>query len=362
MIKILFLIDGLRSGGKERRLFSLIEKLHLDRFYRIEIVVLNPDIHFLKINEFKIGFHILDRKKYNSFLLFKKLFKIFTDFKPNIVHTWDTLSTLYAIPLAKAFNKKLIVSKITDAPHFYTKASVFGILSEICFYFADLILANSNAGINAYRVSERKSQVIYNGFDFDRIKNLIPQLKVKRKFNISEHFLVGMAASFNANKDYETFLSSAQLVRKEYPNIGFVCIGDGKLRKHLENKYAASGIYFTGKQQDVESIMNTCSIGVLLSNNGEGISNSLVEFMALKKLVIASATGGNLELIENNVSGLLLIENDSKLLAKTIIFCYNNKEYCQRMGIKGRERIATYFEISLMVDKFKTVYNKIYCQ
>jgi glycosyltransferase involved in cell wall biosynthesis len=362
MPRILFCIDSLRVGGKERRLLALIKQLLDSSDYEMELIIFNKkNLHYKEVFEWNIKNHFVEHQKLGKFGALKKVYSIISDFNPHIVHSWDTISTLASIPAVKLLKIKLITSKITDAPPSYKSLSYFGILSEICFYFADLILANSQAGIDAYRVSSKKSRVIYNGFDFRRILQLNPKEELKKKYEINQNFLVGMVASFTSRKDFETFLQAAHIVRKKNSHIGFICTGDGVLREGLENKFSSEGIYFTGRLNDVESIMNLCDVGVLMSNNsthGEGISNSLMEFMAQAKPVIASDNGGNTELIEHGTSGTILSENDPELWANTIIHHYENSEHYQQIGKNSRKRVKEVFSIDAMVAAFKNVYSE----
>jgi glycosyltransferase involved in cell wall biosynthesis len=361
MIKLLFCIDGLRAGGKERRLLSLVKQLLDSEDHQMEMIVFNEDVHYKEVFDWDIKIHFINHKRSSKLAVFMQVYRLAIVFKPDIIHSWDTLSTLYTIPTAMIRRTWLITSKITDAPVNYNKTTYYGFASELCFRFSNLILANSQAGIDAYGVSEKKSRVIYNGFDFNRIKNLLSIEEIKSNFGIEEDYLVGMVASFSINKDFKTLLEAAHIVRKKNSHIGFICTGDGVLREDLENKFSSEGIYFTGRLNDVESIMNLCNVGVLMSNNsthGEGISNSLMEFMAQATPVIASDNGGNTELIEHGTSGTILSENDPELLAGTIIHHYENSEYYQQIGKNSRKRVEEVFSIDGMVAAFKNVYSE----
>ena len=74
---------------------------------------------------------------------------------------------------------------------------------------------------------------------------------------------------------------------------------------------------FLGKQEKVEDIMNICDIGVLATFT-EGISNTLLEFMALEKPIVVAGAGGCAELISNNENGFLLSAGDVKGLVQKI--------------------------------------------
>lgn len=361
-IKILFAIDGLRSGGKERRFLSLLKKLKFDMDFECEVIIFNNDVHYVEVFNLDLKIHFLIRSKSKDLSVFKKFYKIAKDFQPDIIHTWDTLSNLYAIPAAKILKAKLITGKITDAPPIYNKLSTFGILSELCFMTANLILANSNAGINAYDVRKDKSQVIYNGFDFNRISNLLSKQSTKDLLGIKEDLVVTMVASFSENKDFDTFLSAAVMIKSQTDSISIVCVGDGPQRMELEIFYKKYGVLFLGRRGDVENIMNASDIGVLMSNNnkhGEGISNSLMEFMALGKPVIASNNGGNTELILNNETGYVLQCNDPKTLSEAILDLARCSEKRLRMGLAAKDRIIKYFSIDRMVKEFKVIYKDV---
>src|SRR5690606_31004954 len=102
--------------------------------------------------------------------------------------------------------------------------------------------------------------------------------------------VVGMVAAFSAFKDYKTFINAANIVLEKRNDVVFVCVGDGpKLNecKSIVQKNNSDKIIFTGKQKNVENIVNVFDIGVLSTFN-EGISNSIMEYMALSKPVVVT--------------------------------------------------------------------------
>tara|TARA_B100001741_G_C16472761_1_gene560891 strand:- start:152 stop:1141 length:990 start_codon:yes stop_codon:yes gene_type:complete len=326
------------------------------------VICFNDDIHYKEIFSLNLKLHFIIRKRRKDVFAFKNFYSITKSFNPDIIHSWDTLSTLYAIPSSKILKKKLITSKITDAPPRYKRFTTFGILSEICFYFSDLILSNSYAGIKAYKVSNDKSDVIYNGFNFSRLLNLESKEKMKEIFQIKENFIVSMVANMNKNKDYTTYLESAIITREKYNDVAFLCVGDGPLKEKIEKKYKQPGIYFLGNRDNVESIINLSNIGVLITNkrnHGEGISNSLMEFMSLGKPVIALDNGGNKELIKDGYSGTIMETNNPKLLSDSIIDYMQRDDYSTMIGLNGKNCIVEKFSIEKMVNEFYEKYNKI---
>ena len=205
-----------------------------------------------------------------------------------------------------------------------------------------------------------KSEVIYNGFDFKRIEYLENEKNVKDKFNIKTKYIVGMVASFSNKKDYDTYIKAAILTMAKENNITFLCIGSGDDSKFkaMVPKEFIDRVKFLGKQENVENIMNICNIG-LLTTFTEGISNSLLEFMALSKPVIVSGEGGCSELISNGKNGFLLKVGDFKEISNKILFLLKNINLLNEFGDASRKIVEQKFSISCMHEEFRKSYTEI---
>ncbi len=362
-MKILFFIEDLNSGGKERRLVELIKGLSNNQEVEMGIVLTRDIIHYKDIYKTDVKFFFAKRKDglKKDFRVFYRFYKITKVFKPDFIHVWGNLVAIYAIP-AKLFLKiPMINSQITDAP----SRVINSILShKLSFPFSDKIISNTYAGLKAYNAPKRRSSVIYNGFDFERISNLEEKHRVRKRFGISTRYIAGMVASFSENKDYKTYIEAANKVLTERKDITFLCIGSGSSGEFelMVKKANRKNILFLGRQDKVESIMNICDIGVLITNNekhGEGISNALLEFCALSKPVIATLGGGNGELIEQGKTGFLIEPKSSNELNNKILFFLNNEDAKNKFGRNGKERVKKEFSIEKMIINFVNIYKEI---
>ncbi len=361
-IKILLFTESLRSGGKERRIVELIKGLSGKPDIQMELVLTRRDIHYKDIFSTKIKIHYLTRENIKQKSLgFLRFYKIAKKFKPNIIHVWGYIPAIYAIP-TKLFLKTIMINnEIANAPVNVSKSLV---RQKLTFLFSDKIIANSNAGIKSYNAPKSKSDVIYNGFDFNRISKLENKDKVREKFNITTKFVVAMVASFSYKKDYETFVKAANLTLQDNPNITFLCVGNGNSNdiKSIVKKKNKSKILFLGGQSNVESIMNICDIGVLITNDemhGEGIPNALLEFMALGKPVIANSCGGTKELVNDNVNGFLINSRNSKELKDRILLILNDSQIKNKFGNASKIIVIKKFNIEQMIYKFKKIYEEV---
>lgn len=361
-MKILFFIESLHSGGKERRLVELIKGLSNFPEIMMEFVLTKKGIHYKDIDAIDIKIHYLirDRGIKKDPRLFNQFYQIAKEFKPDIIHVWSNLTAIYALPSKVFLKVPLINNQITNA----TPQKSGSILShKLTFPFSDKIIANTYAGIKAYEAPKSKSLVIYNGFDFERVSNLDEEDYIRDQFKIKTKYVVGMVANFTDKKDYHTYIEAANIILESRKDITFLCIGSGKseVYKQMVTEDNKKNILFLGKQDHVESIMNICDIGVLLAsrNHKEGISNAILEFHALGKPVIASLGGGTSEIIENNTNGYLINQESPKELEVKMLWLLNNPEKRFEFGENAKSLVKDKFGIKRMIDEFMTVYNEI---
>ncbi len=293
-MRILFFIDSLRSGGKERRITELMKVLKLRNDIQFELIVMGKDIHYKEVFELEIPIHYLIRKTKKDFSIFNKLYKICKVFVPDIIHSWDSMTAVYALPVCKLLKIKFINGLVTDAPLNQNIFNVSWLRARLTFPFSNVIIGNSKAGLKAYNAPKKRSYCIYNGFNFNRINVIDHESTIRKQLEIKTKYIIGMVASFTDNKDYKTYFDAAQRVLKTRNDITFLVIGsdtDSPLAKDFVNKSFINNFRFLGKKSGIESFINSMDVCVLATFS-EGISNSIMEYMALAKPVIAICRWG----------------------------------------------------------------------
>lgn len=360
-MRVLYIIDGLNAGGKERRLTELLKNLSKEKVIEFELVTMTKEIYYKDIFDLNIKIHYIIRKTRKDISIFKKFYKICRNFKPDIVHCWDGMTAIYAIPACRLLNIKLVNGMVADSPAKRNIFNKYWLRAKVTFPFSDIIVGNSKSGLKAYKAPKNKSIYIYNGFDFKRIDNIVKNDIIRTQLKITSKFVIGMVASFSKYKDYKTYFTSAQLLLSKRNDITFVAIGDNTdsdLSKNLiDNKYIEN-FRLLGKKSGIESFINSMDICVL-STFTEGISNSILEYMALGKPVIATSGGGTNEIVEDNKTGFLIKSLNPKELAEKIDFLLNDTELCLNMGIRGQKRIHELFSINSMTSKFISCYKMV---
>ena len=189
----------------------------------------------------------------------------------------------------------------------------------------DRIVAPSRAILDALVADENADNArclaIPNGVDIARFLPASalrrPQLRAALGFAGSE-CLIGCVASFTPVKRHAVLLDAFAQVYRERPECRLVLVGDGPLRGEIEAQARELGIanviHFLGARSDVEQVLPALDIFVLASST-EGMSNAILEAQACALPVVATDVGGNPEVIEHQVTGLLVPANEVEPLA-----------------------------------------------
>ena len=363
MRHILFISDHLLSGGKERRLSELLLELDRRKNFTLTLLLLEGidadcSIHYKEVLNLKIKILYLGR--YNRFQLPFQIYKICKSEKIDLINTWAPAVYTYLIFPSKVFLKIPILNNaITSARN---DISTFGMLKIRGTYaLSDLILSNSRQALTVFKVPAKKKLVIYNGFRQSRLKNLKNATRLKQSLKISTKFVVAMAAEYGFRKDYPVYIKAANLVLERGYDVTFISMGSGNFEPYLTlvNQQYTSSFIFLQRQRHVESIMNICDIGVLASSV-EGIPNSILEFMALGKPVVANSGEGvgTAELVNHNANGFLVTPKNPELMAEKIMDLLRDENKRTEFGKNGRKIVENRFAIEDMVNSYENLYSR----
>ena len=367
-IRILFFIGSLRAGGKERRLIELLTYLQNSGCYEIFVVLTSKEIHYSQFFTLNIPYQIIVKRwrKYD-FTIISELYRISKEFKPDLIHTWGRNQTFYALPPTILLKIPLINSQITSAPPKLNKLSLNYFIDRLNFKYSKINLANSFAGIRAYAPPYEKSRVIYNGINMDRFINLPDPKNTKAKYKIETPYAVIMVASVSPNKDYRLFSEVAQYVTSKRDDISFIGIGwyvedDPEYKRLIELSKNNRRFILPGNIKDVEALVNACTIGVLFSNkavHGEGISNAIMEYMALSKPVIANDAGGTKEIILHNKNGYLIDGISVPEIGNLVIELIDSEAKRHLFGKFSKDLINHKYSLKSMGKAFEEVYKEV---
>lgn len=318
---------------------------------QLHLVLATDQIVYKEIFDTKVQIHYALRKGLKKDpRVFFKFFRIVKTIKPDLIHVWGNIEAIYSLPAKLYFSIPLINSQIANT----LTESFHPILNhKLSFPFADRIIGNSEAGLRSYEAPVKRSRVIYNGFDFQRIGNLSDPNIIRKGLGFEGAIVAGMVASFAQRKDYDSLMSAINELVDLDEDLRFLCVGDGSFEKFrsLLTEKGKERTVFLGHQDDVESLMRVCDIGVLATKT-EGIPNSILEFMALEKPVVVAGGGGCVELVDDGVNGFLLESGDVQGLVRCIMDLKNDKSKRLDFGLASRRIVEQKFSIRQMIDEY----------
>lgn len=285
-----------------------------------------------------------------------------------IVHTYGFYPNVFAVPTARLFGAPIVVASIRDRGDILTPAQR-RIQQWVC-RLADCVLVNAEAirdtlieqGYRPDNIVVIRNGIVLSRFG-KREKRREKVSALRRELGLPPSApLVVVFSRLNRMKGVEYFLDAAALLAPRFPEVRFLIVGDGAGRKELEDRAGHLGlaerVIFTGFRSDVPDLIPEAAVSVLPSLS-EGLSNSLLESMASGVPVVAARVGGNPEIVEHDVSGLLVPTRDSAALADAIGTLLQDPQLAARMGEAGRRRVAELFSMERSLGEVERFYERL---
>lgn len=211
-------------------------------------------------------------------------------------------------------------------------------------------------------IPANKLNVVHDGIDLNRFKNITITKSVKEELEIPENsFLVGTIAALVDHKDYPTLLRAAQTVIKKNKQVFFIAAGDGLLKYKLHALSRELGIekqfQFLGFRTDVLQILKQMDIFVL-SSKEEGLGSSVLDAQACAIPVVATQGGGIPEIINHEINGLLAPVEDDKTLASLILDLIQSPEKRKLLATNGSQSVKNY-SVQHTVENTEQIYKDV---
>lgn len=368
---ILQLIGSFHQGGSERQAVQLTRLLHEEQTYNVFTAALSDegvlrgeieDLGFTEIPEFKLNSFF----DLNFIKQVRKCAKFIRENKIEIVQTHDFYTNIFGMSAAFLARVPVRIAAKRETGGMRGKAQI--IIERQAFRAANAIVANSQAVKNYLineGVSEKKIEVIYNGLDLER---LTPKMTNRREIcemlglpNDEKIKFITLVANLRHEvKNQPMFLRVARKVLQKHPDAHFVIAGEGELKKTLENLAKDLKIeentHFIGRCVHIPELLFVSEICTLTSV-AEGFSNSILEYMAAGKPVVATDVGGASEAIIKGETGFLVASDDDENLANRLIELLSDTEKAQNFGRKGRKIVEEKFSLAAQLSKTLKLYD-----
>jgi glycosyltransferase involved in cell wall biosynthesis len=364
-VRILFLSTSMGLGGADQQLLSAAQVLR-DRGHEIRIVSLTPlGPMGLQARSLGLATDSLEmRRGVPDPRGLARLVRVVRAWKPDVVHSHMVHANLMARVLRLLVPVPVLVSTIHNV---YEGGPLlmagYRLTNGLVDHMTIISQAAADRFVGERIVPGRLLTVIANGVDTDRMRNLPPEGRAALRGGMSvgdQEFVWLAVGRFEVAKDYPNMLRAFADVRAREPRAVLVIVGQGSLQAEAEALTAELGlreaVRFLGARDDVPAVMSAAD-GYVMSSAWEGMPMVLLEAAAAGLPIVATAVGGNGEVVRDGESGFLVPARDSEVLRAGMLRLMALPEEQRRaMGERGREHVRANYGLQRVAERWERVY------
>jgi len=281
--------------------------------------------------------------------------------KIDIIHCHGYKSNFYGLLASKGQIPSVTTNHNWLTSHW--KLKIYCILDSLWIRFFDRIVAVSKEvkkDMLRYKIPEEKIRVIDNGIALERFEKVVETKDIKNQLGFEENIrIIGTIGSLGMEKGHVYLLEAARQILDVIKGLKFLIIGDGPLRKQLEEKSEKLGIrehvIFMGRRKDIPELLMAMDIFVLPSIK-EGLPVALLEAMAAKRPVIATKVGAIPKVIKNRDIGILVKPKDINELRDAVMNLINDPKRMELLAREGLNRVRMDFSADEMCKNYLKLY------
>jgi len=394
-IRIVELLATGTNGGAQEHLFNLVSRIDTAR-YDVSVVSLSNGSAIRRLEKAGVPVCVIDEP--DDELAIEQVAAHLAAQKADVVHNHmyraEVVGTQAAWRLAGTGKRPLVVSTVHSSR---IRSDEDRALLRRLTPKMDHLIAVSRAIVRKIEEEGRVGapvSLIYNGVDLQRYVEQDACCTLHEEYGIPAGApIVGVVARLEPEKGHPTLLEAWPRVLASVPNAHLLIVGEGSQRAALEAHAAVLGLMprpqpvrgasgelmpsqasrreteshgefsggphltFTGRREDMPAVTAALDVAVLPSyREAQGLS--ILEAMALSRPVVASAVGGIPEMVEDGVTGLLVMPHHPDLLADAIVTLLRNHPLADTLARAGHDLVYDRFCVEQMVRSIETIYDE----
>jgi sugar transferase (PEP-CTERM/EpsH1 system associated) len=368
------IIYALSTGGLENGLVNIINRCPPERYRHVIICLTTADEFAQRISA--PGVQVIELHKRAGYDLdcYARLRRLLRELRPDIIHSRNMAALESQLCSIGLRGIKRVHGEhgreINDLDGSNWKYLIFRKFMRL---FVDRYIAVSldlqSWLVSMVGVKKNKVRQIYNGVDHHRFapQSVKPLALLPAQWQQLDGILVvGTVGRLTPVKDQQLLLKALAHLRESDPGlidrVRLLIVGDGplfaQLTQLIEQLALQDFVWMPGDSKDVPALLQAMDVFVLPSL-GEGISNTVLEAMASGLPTIATAVGGNVELVEQGFNGSLVPAGDCLVLASALAALLHNDGERNRQGANARQRVCERFDWDRTVDSYLHVYDEL---
>ena len=369
---IVHVVHHFAVGGMENGMVNILNRLPAHKYRHAVVCLTDFTDYHQRIVAQPVPFYALHKQPGRDVSIYPKLWRALRDLRPALVHTRN-LSALEGQFVAAAAGVRRRVHgehgrDVFDLDGSNRKYNLLRraarpLVGHYISVSRDLeVWLQTTVGVPASRITQ-----IYSGVDSVRFHPRDGQRTgLPAGFAPDDAVVFGSVGRMAEVKDYPTlvraFLRLLELQPAARQRARLVIVGEGVARAPclalLKQAGAEALAWLPGERHDIAELMRALDVFVLPSL-GEGISNTILEAQASGLPVVATAVGGNVELVQPGSNGALVGVGDVEAMAQALLKYFNDASMMARQGQAARDLIARKFSLDAMTQAYERVYDQV---
>lgn len=373
MTAVLQLIDSFNQGGSERQALQLTRLLVESGRFEVHLASLNPEGSLRStIEELNLGtipsFPLTSFYDRNAVHQSRRFIDYLKSSHIDILHTHDFYTNVFGMAGATLARLPVRIASMRETEGMRSASQKK--VQRVAYSLAHQVVANCDAvreKLVADSIRTDKISVIYNGLDFRRLATANSRRETLSMLGIPvenepRRFVTIVANMRHEVKDYPMFLRSARRVKEAVPESGFLLAGEGELKTAFQALAQELGILdsvvFLGRCENIAELLSISEVCVL-SSKAEGFSNSILEYMAAARPVVATQVGGAAEAIREGETGYLVPAGNDELMSSRLVTLLRDPAKARRMGEAGRRVVEEEFSCEAQLARTEDLYFRL---
>ncbi len=364
-MKVVHVVESLDIGGLEHVVVALTTA-QLRRGHDVRVICLwRRGALAERVEAAGARVECCEKKRGLDLVAMAAMRRMLRSFHPQVVHTHNPMAHYYAV----AAGLGLHVDCILNTRHGMGSGDLSArreVLYRVALRMTRYAVSVCDAARQrfvAHRVMpDAKAVVVRNGIDLSRA---VPRTEssgaaLRRTLGLPDNAIVfGTVGRLNEAKQQVRMLRALRTVLADGIPAALVVVGDGELRSSLEAETDNLGlrpqVRLLGARNDVPDLLAGMDVFVL-SSRTEGYSLALVEASAAALPIIATDVGGNAEIVQRDVSGLIVAPEDDGQLAAAMALLAQAPARRQELGARARAWALREGSLEAMCDRYEQLY------
>ncbi len=363
-IRVAYVIKSMIVGGSQTHLTQVLRLLDRDQFEPVLYCLRGEGVLLDTVRALGIPVHSpaagLGFKGVALPLRVLALARALRRQQAAVVHNYLLRANLVGSIAARAARVPVVLSSKRGC---HERRGFELVSAKIANALSDRVMVNAEAVREFVHGNEgcakEKMIVIPSGVDTQRFQPL-PPAPFKTRLGLPEDApVVGIVTRMRVRKGVEEFIRAMARVRETQPAVHAVIVGEVELDQDLRQLVATLGLerhlHLLGRRSDMPEMLSAFDVFVL-SSHDEGMSNAILEAMAMEKPVVATDVGGTGEVVRHGHSGLLVPPKDPEALAAAIVQLVAQPLRGREMGRLARRMVEEGFSAQAMVRQMEQLY------